>query len=83
MDSVLTGIEDLRIGLVGESADRGSVRFAFFLAQKSYTSKLMNKNNKRTNLISDKVIIFFIAEQKVLRKANEIFNYSSIESLFE
>ncbi len=64
-------------------AVRGSVRFAFFLAQNSYTSKLMNKNNKRINLISNKVIIFFIAEQKVLRKANEIFNYSSIEGLFE
>jgi hypothetical protein len=43
----------------------------------------MNKNNKRINLISNKVILFFIAEQKVLRKANEIFNYSLIEGLFE
>jgi hypothetical protein len=67
--TVLTGIGGSRVGSVRESADRGSVRFAFFLAQNSYTSKLMNKNNKRINLISNKVIIFFIAEQKSLTQS--------------
>ncbi len=61
-DAVLTGIGGSRIDAVRGSADSGSVRF--FLALNSYTSKLMNKYNKRINFISNKVIISFLQSKK-------------------
>jgi hypothetical protein len=47
---------------------RMAVRLAFFLALNSYTSKLMNKNNKRINFISNKVIISFLQSKKTYAK---------------